>query len=154
MLTVGSKAPAFTLLDKNGKEVSLSDYLGKRVVLYFYSKDNTSGCTKQACSFAENYEEFSELGAIIIGISRDSVPSHAKLSEKYSLPFVLLSDPDLDAIKKYDVWQEKNNYGKVTMGVVRSTFIIGPDGNIESIMRKVKADRNALDVLQLIKSVN
>ena len=151
MLLTGSMAPDFTLSDKSGNKVSLSDLRGKRVILYFYSKDNTSGCTKQACAFAEQYNEFKELGIEVIGVSRDSVESHRKFSEKYSLPFNLLSDPELDAIQKYGVWQEKN-YGKTVMGVVRTTFIIDAEGTIEHVMSKVKAESNASDVLKLINS--
>ncbi|MBQ7671127.1 MAG: thioredoxin-dependent thiol peroxidase [Clostridia bacterium] len=153
MLSIGSKAPDFTLSDKNGNKVSLSDLKGKRVVIYFYSKDNTSGCTKQACAFAAHYPEFEKLGAEVIGISRDSVESHKRFAEKYSLPFILLSDTELDAIQKYGVWQEKKNYGKTVMGVVRSTFIIDIEGNIEHIMVKVNAENNASDVLKLISLV-
>ena len=152
MLLTGSKAPDFTLNDKNGNKVSLSDLKGKRVVLYFYSKDNTSGCTKQACAFAEHYHEFEELGIEVIGVSRDSAESHKRFAEKYSLPFNLLSDPELDVIKKYGVWQEKNNYGKKVMGIVRSTFIIDAEGTIEHIMSNVQAARNPSDVLKLLNS--
>ena len=147
MLDIGSKAPDFTLADKNGMPVSLSDFAGKRVVLYFYPKDNTPGCTRQACAFAGAYKTFDELGVEVIGISRDSAASHLKFAEKYSLPFVILADPELEAIKAYGVWQEKKSYGKVTMGVVRTTFIIGPDGKIEKIMNKVKPDTNAAEIL-------
>lgn len=147
MLETGTKAPDFTLLDKNGKSVSLSDFLGKKVVLYFYPKDNTPGCTRQACAFAGAYKEFQNKGVEVIGISKDSVASHVKFAEKYSLPFVLLSDPDLIAIKAYDVWQEKKLCGKVSMGVVRTTFIIDEAGKIEKIMPKVKPDTNASEIL-------
>lgn len=150
MLEIGQKAPQFTLFDKDGKEVSLSDFLGKKVVLYFYPKDNTPGCTRQACAFAESYEGFRTKGVEVIGISKDSVASHVKFAEKYSLPFVLLSDPDLVAIKAYDVWQEKKMCGKVSMGVVRTTFIIDENGNIERIMPKVKPDTNASEILSAI----
>ena len=138
MLTIQSKAPDFTLTDKNGKQVSLSDFLGKKVVLYFYPKDNTPGCTRQACAFAGAYAEFERLGVAVIGISKDSVASHVKFAEKYNLPFVLLSDPELQAIQAYDVWQEKKMCGKVSMGVVRTTFIIDEEGKIAHIMPKVK----------------
>ena len=150
MLEIGQKAPQFTLFDKDGKEVSLSDFLGKKVVLYFYPKDNTPGCSRQACAFAESYEGFRTKGVEVIGISKDSVASHVKFAEKYSLPFVLLSDPDLVAIKAYDVWQEKKMCGKVSMGVVRTTFIIDEKGNIERIMPKVKPDTNASEILSAI----
>ena len=151
MLEAGMKAPDFTLPDKDGKPVSLSDFLGNRVVLYFYPKDNTPGCTRQACAFAGAYSEFRQLGAVVIGVSRDSTASHQKFAEKNSLPFILLSDPERLAIEAYGVWQEKKNYGKVSMGVVRSAFIIGPDGTIEKVMPKVKPDTNAEDVLKFLQ---
>ena len=147
MIEAGMKAPNFTLIDKNGKEVSLSDFLGKKVVLYFYPKDNTPGCTRQACAFAGAYSEFVKRGIEVIGISKDSVASHVKFAEKYGLPFVLLSDPELEAIKAYGVWQEKKLYGKISMGVVRTTFIINEEGVIENIMPKVKPDINASEIL-------
>ncbi len=150
MLKEGMAAPQFTLSDKDGKEVSLSDYLGKTVVLYFYPKDNTPGCTRQACAFAGLYGEFEKKNAVVIGISRDSSQSHAKFAEKNSLPFILLSDPELKVINEYGVWQEKKMYGKVSMGVVRTTFIIGEDGSIKKIMPKVKPDTNAADVLKYL----
>lgn len=150
MLKVGDKAPAFTLKDKDENVVSLSDFAGKKVVLYFYPKDNTSGCTKQACAFAAAYGLFKKKGAVVIGVSRDSTASHVKFAEKYELPFILLSDPELEVIKAYGVWQEKKNYGKVTMGVVRTTFIIDENGNISHIMPKVKPDTNAAEVLELL----
>ena len=137
MLNIGDKAPDFTLCDKNGSPVSLSDFLGKKVVVYFYPKDNTPGCTRQACAFAGAYQEFKSKNVEVIGISKDSIASHVKFAEKYDLPFVLLSDPELAAIKAYGVWQEKKNYGKVSMGVVRSTFIIDEKGYIEKVMPKV-----------------
>lgn len=151
MLETGIKAPNFTLKDKDGKEISLSDFLGKKVILYFYPKDNTPGCTKQACAFASAYEDFKTVNAEVIGISKDSVNSHAKFAEKFGLPFVLLSDPDLAAIKAYDVWQEKKMCGKVGMGVVRTTFIIDENGNVEKIMPKVKPDTNAAEILEYLK---
>lgn len=151
MLTVGTKAPDFTLLDKEGNTVSLSDFFGKKIVLYFYPKDNTPGCTKQACAFASAYDDFKSKDITVIGISKDSVASHKKFAEKYSLPFVLLSDPELVAIKAYDVWQEKKMCGKVGMGVVRTTFIIDENGNIEKIMPKVKPDTNAQEILEYLK---
>lgn len=150
MIEVGKKAPDFTLKDPNGKDVSLSDFSGKKVVLYFYPKDNTPGCTRQACAFAENYSQFQKRNIEVIGISKDSVASHVKFAEKYSLPFVLLSDPDLTAIKAYDVWQEKKMCGKTSMGVVRTTFIIDESGNIQKIMPKVKPDTNASEILSEI----
>ena len=147
MLEIGMKAPNFTLKDKNGNDVSLSDFLGKKVVIYFYPKDNTPGCTRQACAFAGAYKQFEAKGVEVIGISKDSVASHIKFAEKYDLPFVLLSDPDRIAIEAYGVWQEKKMCGKVSMGVVRTTFIIDEDGNIEKVMPKVKPDTNAADIL-------
>ena len=147
MLEVGTKAPDFTLPDKNGNPVSLSDFSGKRVVLYFYPKDNTPGCTRQACAFAQNYQAFRDLGVEVIGVSKDSVASHEKFAAKYELPFVLLADPDLTVLQSYDVWKEKKLYGKVSMGVVRSTYVIGPDGMIEKAMPKVKPDTNAAEIL-------
>lgn len=147
MLKIGDKAPEFALTDRNGREVSLSDFAGKKVVLYFYPKDNTPGCTKQACAFAGLYGEFQKKGAEVIGISRDSAASHTRFAEKYNLPFVLLSDPALTAIQAYDVWQEKKLYGKTAMGVVRTTFLIDEQGRIEQIMPKVKPDTNAAEVL-------
>ena len=147
MLEIGMNAPDFTLQDKDGNTVSLSDFAGKKVVLYFYPKDNTPGCTRQACAFAGLYGEFQKKGVEVIGISRDSVASHVKFAEKHGLPFVLLSDPELTAIQAYGVWQEKKLYGKVSMGVVRTTFIIGEDGKIEKIMPKVKPDTNAAEIL-------
>ena len=146
MLEIGMKAPEFTLPDKDGKSVSLSDFAGKKVVLYFYPRDNTPGCTRQACAFAGAYEEFKKINAVIIGISKDSTASHQKFAQKHGLPFLLLSDPDLIAIQAYGVWQEKKNYGKVSMGVVRSTFVIDEAGRIEKVMPKVKPDTNAEEV--------
>ena len=153
MLETGTKAPDFTLNDKDGKVVSLSDFMGKKVVLYFYPKDNTPGCTRQACAFAAAYEDFKTLDAVVIGVSKDSEASHRKFAEKYGLPFILLSDPELKAIQAYGVWQEKKNYGKVSMGVVRSTFIIDEKGFIEKVMPKVKPDTNAAEILTYLKSV-
>ncbi len=147
MLKIGDKAPGFTLKDKDGKEVSLSDFAGKKVVVYFYPKDNTPGCTKQAYAFAELYGEFQKKGVEVIGISRDSTVSHVKFAEKYRLPFILLSDPELAAIQAYGVWQEKKLYGKTTMGVVRTTFLIDEQGKIQQVMPKVKPDTNAAEIL-------
>ena len=147
MLNIGDKAPDFTLKDKNGADVSLSDFLGSKVVLYFYPRDNTPGCTKQACAFAGLYEDFRKKNIQVIGISKDSVASHIKFAEKYNLPFILLSDPELKAIEAYGVWQEKKMCGKTSMGVVRTTFIIDEKGNIEKIMPKVKPDTNAAEIL-------
>ena len=150
MLEVKMKAPDFTLKDKDGNDVSLSQFLGKKVILYFYPKDNTPGCTRQACAFAESYSEFKNKNVEVIGISKDSVASHIKFAEKYSLPLILLSDPERVAIEKYGVWQEKKMCGKVSMGVVRTTFIIDEEGNIEKIMPKVKPDTNAAEILAVI----
>ncbi len=147
MLKTGDKAPSFTLKDKDGNDVSLSDFSGKKTVLYFYPKDNTPGCTRQACAFAGLYSEFQKKGVEVVGISRDSIASHVKFAEKYDLPFVLLSDPELTAINAYGVWQEKKLYGKVSFGIVRTTFIIDESGNIEKIMPKVKPDTNASEIL-------
>jgi peroxiredoxin Q/BCP len=147
MLTVGMKAPDFTLKDKDGNSVSLSDFIGKKVVVYFYPKDNTPGCTRQACAFAGSYDEFKSKGVEVIGISKDSTASHVKFAEKYDLPFILLSDPELEAIKAYGVWQEKKLYGKVSMGVVRTTFVIDEEGKVERVMPKVKPDTNAAEIL-------
>ena len=147
MLETGTKAPDFSLPDQNGSAVRLSDFQGKKVVLYFYSKDNTPGCTRQACAFAASYEQFKTQNVIVIGISKDSVASHLKFSQKHDLPFILLSDPELQAIQAYGVWQEKKLYGKVSMGVVRTTYIIDEQGIIEKVMPKVKPDTNAADIL-------
>ena len=147
MLEIGMKAPEFALSDKDGNTVSLADFLGKKIVLYFYPKDNTPGCTRQACAFAAAYEGFKARGVVVIGISKDSTSSHLKFAQKHELPFILLSDPDLQAIQAYGVWQEKKLYGKVSMGVVRTTFIIDEQGNIEKVMSKVKPDTNAAEIL-------
>ncbi len=152
MLQAGSKAPDFTLFDKDGNTVSLSDFRGKKVVLYFYPKDNTPGCTRQACAFAGAYAAFQKQNIAVIGVSKDSVASHQKFAEKNSLPFLLLSDPELQAIQAYDVWQEKKLYGKVSMGVVRSTYIIDENGVIEKAMPKVKPDTNAAEILAYLKT--
>lgn len=150
MLEVGSKAPQFTLYDKDNNKVSLGDFIGKKVVLYFYPKDNTPGCTRQACAFAGAYQGFKDKNVEVIGISKDSVESHRRFSEKYGLDFILLSDPELQAIKAYGVWQEKKLYGKVSMGVVRTTFVIDDYGYIERIMPKVRPDTNAMEILETL----
>ena len=147
MLAVGTKAPDFTLPDQNGELRKLSDYRGQKVILYFYPKDMTPGCTKQACGFAERYPQFIEKGAVVLGISKDSVASHKKFEEKYGLPFTILSDPELVAIQAYDVWQEKKNYGKTYMGVVRTTYLIDEEGKIAKAFDKVKAADNPEQML-------
>lgn len=151
MLSENTNAPNFTLPDKDGNAVSLSDFIGKKVVLYFYPKDNTPGCTRQACAFAGAYEAFKNENTVVIGISKDSTASHQRFADKYDLPFILLSDPELIAIKAYDVWQEKKNYGKVSMGVVRTTYIIDEKGIIEKAMPKVKPDTNAAEILTYLQ---
>ena len=148
MLEVGTKAPAFSLPDQNGEMHTLSEYAVKKVILYFYPKDNTSGCTKQACGFSELYPQFTEKGAVVIGISKDSVASHKKFEEKYNLGFTLLADPELQAIQAYDVWKEKKNYGKVSMGVVRTTYLIDEQGIIIKAFGKVKAAENPAQMLE------
>ena len=150
MLELGTKAPEFTLLNQDGKEVSLSDFKGKKVVLYFYSKDNTAGCTKQACGFADIYPNFLEKGAEVIGVSKDSVESHRKFADKYNLKFTLLSDTDKIVIQAYDVWKEKNMYGKKSMGVVRTTYLIDEEGMITKAFTKVNATKNPADMLENI----
>lgn len=151
MMEVGTKAPAFTLPDKDGNPVSLSDFAGKKVVLYFYPKDNTPGCTRQACAFAAAYADFKTMDVAVIGVSKDSTASHQRFAEKHGLPFLLLSDPELTAIQSYGVWQEKKLYGKVSMGVVRTTFIIDEQGMIEKVMPKVKPDTNAAEILTYLR---
>lgn len=152
MLETGIKAPDFTLLNQDGESVTLSQYLGKKVILYFYPKDNTPGCTKQACGFAQLYPDFHEKGAVILGVSKDSVKSHKKFQEKYQLPFTLLSDPELQVIQAYDVWKEKNMYGKKVMGVVRTTYLINEKGIIEKAYTKVKAAQNPEDMLEVLNA--
>ena len=151
MLETGSVAPQFSLNDKNGNSVSLSDFKGKKVVLYFYPKDNTPGCTRQACAFAANYDNFKIKNVVVIGVSKDSVASHQKFADKYNLPFILLSDPELEAIKAYDVWQEKKLYGKLSFGVIRTTYVIDENGIIQAVMPKVKPDTNAAEILEMMK---
>jgi len=147
MLQTGMKAPDFVLNDASGNPVRLSDYLGQKVVLYFYPRDNTPGCTRQACAFAKAYDGFRSQNVAVIGVSKDSVASHQKFAQKYELPFVLLSDPDLQAIEPYGVWQEKKLYGKTSMGVVRATYVIDENGVIEKVMPKAKPDTNAEEIL-------
>lgn len=153
MLEVGTKAPEVELPDKDGKMVRLSDFLGKKVVLYFYPRDNTAGCTRQAQAFAEAYAELEKRNVVVIGISKDSVASHQKFAAKYELPFILLSDQELKTIQDYGVWQEKKLYGKVSMGVVRSSYLIDEQGMIEQVMPKVKPDTNAADILAYLDQV-
>ncbi len=148
MLEAGTKAPDFTLPDQNGEEHSLSDYKGQKVILYFYPKDMTAGCTKQACAFGELYPQFREKGAVVLGVSKDNVKSHKKFEEKYGLPFTLLSDTELTVIQAYDVWKEKKMYGKVSMGVVRTTYLINEEGVIEKAFGKVKAADNPAQMLE------
>ena len=148
MLEVGMKAPEFSLPDQNGDVHTLGEYVGKKVILYFYPRDNTPGCTKQACGFSELYPQFVEKDAVVIGISKDSVDSHKKFEEKYNLGFTIISDTELEAIKAYDVWQEKKNYGKVSMGVVRTTYLIDENGVIEKVFKKVKAADNPAQMLE------
>ena len=150
LLNIGDMAPDFTLPDKDGNPVSLSDFAGQKVVLYFYPRDNTPGCTRQACAFAFHYAEFQRRGVQVIGVSKDSVASHQKFAEKHGLNFILLADPEREAIEKYGVWQEKKQYGKVSMGVVRTTYIIDEQGRIQAVMPKVKPDTNAADILEML----
>ena len=147
MLKIGDAAPDFTLSDASGKKFSLKDFAGKKAVLYFYPKDNTPGCTRQACAFAEHCAEFGKRGVAVIGVSKDSAESHRRFAEKYHLPFLLLSDPELTAIQAYGVWREKKLYGKVSMGVARTTFLIDESGRIAAVMEKVKPDTNASEIL-------
>ena len=150
MLKLGDKAPDFSLMNQEGAVIRLSDFQGKKVILYFYPKDNTPGCTRQACAFAQNYAQFAALGVVVIGISKDSVASHQRFAEKNGLPFILLSDPERHAIEAYDVWKEKKNYGKVSMGVVRTTYLIDEDGMIIKAMDKVKAADNPQQMLEIL----
>ncbi len=151
MLEQGTKAPDFTLMDQQGQSVSLSDFRGQKVVLYFYPRDNTPGCTKQACAFASVWEQFQQLGVPVLGVSKDSVASHQKFAEKYQLPFILLSDPELTVLNAYGVWKEKKLYGKVSMGVVRSTYLISEEGLIEKVWPKVKPEQNAGEILEWLR---
>ena len=153
MLEIHTKAPDFALPDKDGNLVRLSDFLGKKVVLYFYPRDNTPGCTRQACAFAASFDQFRQRDVVVMGISKDSVASHQKFAQKNDLPFLLLSDPDLQAIQAYGVWQEKKLYGKVSMGVVRSTYMIDEEGCIELVMPKVKPDANAQQILAYLEEI-
>lgn len=150
MLKIGTEAPDFTLSDQNGTMHKLSDYRGKKVILYFYPKDNTSGCTKEACGFAERYPQFQEKDAVILGVSKDSVASHKKFEQNYQLPFTLLSDENKEVLQKYEVWKEKNMYGRKTMGVVRSTYLIDENGIIVKAMEKVKAADNPQQMLEAL----
>ena len=150
MLEKGTKAPEFSLPDENGEIRNLSDYKGKKLILYFYPRDNTPGCTKQACGFANLYPQFSEKDVEIIGISKDSVASHKKFKEKYSLPFTILSDTELQTIQAYDVWKEKKLYGKTSMGIVRTTYLLDENGVIIKAMDKVKAAENPEEMLRLL----
>lgn len=154
MLEAGMKAPDFELVNQKGETIRLSDFAGKKVVLYFYPKDNTPGCTRQACAFAGSYEAFRNLDVAVIGVSKDSAASHARFAEKYDLPFILLSDPELEAIQAYDVWKEKKLYGKTSMGVVRTTYVIDEQGVIEKAMPKVKPDTNAAEILAYLTGEN
>lgn len=147
MLEIGTKAPSFQLPDQNGEIHTLEEYRGKKVILYFYPRDNTSGCTKQACGFRDLYPQFEEKDSVVLGVSKDSVASHKKFEEKYGLPFTLLSDTELSCIKAYDVWQEKNMYGRKTMGVVRTTYLIDEQGTIAKAFGKVKAADNPAQML-------
>lgn len=151
MLSIGTKAPEFTLEDKDGNKVSISDFKGKKVVVYFYPKDNTPGCTRQACAFRNAYDGFKKEDVQVIGISKDSIKSHQKFAEKHELPFILLSDPDLVAIKAFDVWKEKKIYGKTALGVVRATYIIDENGIIEKVFEKAKPDTNAQEILEYLE---
>ena len=150
MLEVGTKAPDFELLDQNGQLHKLSDYLGKKIVLYFYPRDNTPGCSRQASGYSELYDQFVEQGAVILGVSKDSVASHKKFEEKYGLKFTLLSDTERKVIEAYDVWKEKKNYGKVSMGVVRTTYLIDEQGIIVMANGKAKTADDAEKMLQVI----
>jgi peroxiredoxin Q/BCP len=151
MPEVGKKAPDFYLIDQDGKKISLKDFKGKKVVLYFYPKDNTSGCTKEACNFRDDFPKFKKTDAIILGVSPDSVESHKKFASKYNLPFTLLSDEDKKVLKKYDVWKEKSMYGRKYMGVVRTTYVIDENGKIKNVFSKVKVDGHNSEVMEALK---
>lgn len=151
MIQAGEKAPDFALQNAKGEMVRLSDFAGKKLILYFYPKDNTPGCTRQACAFRDAFVDFESLNAVIVGVSKDSAASHQKFADKFDLPFVLLSDPELQAIQAYGVWQEKKLYGKVSMGVVRTTFVIDENGVVEKVFEKVKPDLNPGQVLTYLK---
>lgn len=151
MLSIGTKAPEFKLEDKDGNKISMSDFKGKKVVVYFYPKDNTPGCTRQACAFRNAYDGFKKDDVQVIGISKDSIKSHQKFAEKHELPFILLSDPDLVAIKAFDVWKEKKMYGKTALGVVRATYVIDENGIIEKVFEKAKPDTNAQEILEYLE---
>lgn len=151
MVEVGKKAPDFSLYDQNGNKIKLSDFKGKHVVLYFYPKDDTPGCTKEACNFRDSLPKFKNINAIILGVSTDSVASHKKFAEKFNLPFSLLADEDKQVVEKYGVWKEKNMYGKKYMGIERTTFVIDPEGKIKKIFPKVKVDNHHKEVLEALK---
>lgn len=153
MLEIGTMAPDFTLEDQDGRKVSLSDFKGKKVVLYFYSKDNTAGCNKQACAYADSYPAFVEKGVVVIGISRDTSASHRKFADKFALPFILLADPETEVLQKYDVWKLKNMYGKQVMGTVRSSYLIDEEGKILRAHGKVKPEQNAWQMLADLEEV-
>ncbi len=153
MLEAGTMAPDFTLQDQDGKEVSLSDFRGRKVVLYFYSKDNTAGCNKQACAYAENYPAFAEQGVTVIGVSKDTSAAHRKFADKFELPFILLADPEKEVLQKYDVWVKKNMYGKQVMGVIRSSYLIDEEGRILKVHAKVKPEENAAQMLKDLEEI-
>ncbi|NLO82305.1 MAG: thioredoxin-dependent thiol peroxidase [Clostridiales bacterium] len=153
MLSVGNKAPDFTLMDETGREISLSDFKGKKVVIYFYPKDDTPGCTKEACSFRDVYDDILAAGAVVIGISKDDTSSHQKFKNKYNLPFYLLSDPDHKVIEKYGAWQEKKMYGKTSMGTARITYIVDEEGVIKEIYHKVKPENHGEEILEALKNI-
>jgi len=152
MLEIGKKAPAFKLKDQDGKTYTLKDFSGKKLILYFYPKDNTSGCTKEACSFRDNTAEFEKLNAVIVGVSGDSETSHRKFVDKFGLNFTLLSDESKEILEKYGVWKEKSMYGKKYMGVERTTFVIDENGIIQKIYPKVKVEKHTEDILSFLKS--
>jgi len=153
MVEEGKKAPAIKLKNQDGKTVSLNDFQDQNIVLYFYPKDNTSGCTKEACNFRDEFPKFGKLDAVILGVSPDSVVSHKKFAEKYNLPFDLLSDEKKEVVQKYDVWKEKNMYGRKYMGVVRSTFVIDKNKKVREIFSKVKVADHNKEVMEAIKEI-